>query len=67
MGSSLVDMNAGCGNFGGCLKILQQDGISRCGHLKRHDWHMSNACPDDENASTWHPIYTIRQLAFSYY
>jgi hypothetical protein len=67
VGSSLVDMYAECGNFGGCLEILQQDGISTCGHLEHHDWHMSNGCPDDENASTHHPISTIRQLAFSYY
>ncbi len=40
MGSSLVDMYAGCGNFGGCLEILQQDGISRRGHLEGHDWHI---------------------------
>jgi len=62
--SSLVDMYAGCGNFGGCLEILQQDGIS---HLERHDWHMSNGCVDDENTSASHRIYTIRQLAFSCY
>ncbi len=37
VGSSLVDMYAECGNFGGCLEILQQDGISRYGHLERHD------------------------------
>jgi len=52
VGSSLVDMCAKCGNLGGCLEILQQDGISRCGHLEHHDWHMSNGSPDDENAST---------------
>jgi len=54
VGSSLVDMCAKCGNMGGCLEILQQDGISRCCHLEHHDWHMSNGCPDDENASTHH-------------
>ncbi len=63
VGSSLVDMCAKCGNLGGCLEILQQDGISRCGHLEHHDWHMSNGSPDDENASTRHLIYTKRQLA----
>ncbi len=56
VGSSLVDMCAECGHFGGCLEILQQDGISRCGHLERHDWQMSNGCQDDENASTHHLI-----------
>jgi hypothetical protein len=63
VGSSLVDMRAKCGNLGGCLEILQQDDISTCGHLEHHDWHMSNGCPDDENASTRHLIYTKRQLA----
>jgi hypothetical protein len=67
MGSSWVDMYAECENFGGCLEILRQEAISRCGDLEWHDWHMSNGCPDDENASTGHPIYTIRQLAFSFY
>ncbi len=56
VGSSLVDMYANCGHFGGCLEILQQDGISRCGHLECHDWHISNGCWDDENASTHHLI-----------
>ncbi len=32
VGSSLVDMCAKCGYLGGCLEILQQDGISSCGH-----------------------------------
>ncbi len=41
VGSSLVDMYAECGNFGGCLEILQQDGISRCGHLDT----MIGTCP----------------------
>ncbi len=67
VGSSLVDMYAKCGNFWACLEILQRDGISRCGHLEWHDWEMCNGCPDDENASTHHLIYTNRELAFSSY
>ncbi len=41
--NSLVEMYAKCGSMEKCLESVQQDAISRCGHLECHTWRMCHA------------------------